>query len=94
MSRGWDFVGKGYLSGGLFVLNIVQEIFNNASIENSAYIVDSINLWHGRLGHVKIASIKMTRKIELIPTIKTDDFSKFHICVEAKHAKKPFQTCY
>ena len=27
-----DFVGKGYLSGGLFVLDIVQEIVNNASI--------------------------------------------------------------
>ena len=57
ISRGGDFVGKGYLSGGLFVLNIVQEIVNNASISNSAYIVDSINLWHGRLGHVNIASI-------------------------------------
>ena len=40
ISRGGDFVGKGYLSGGLFVLNIVQEIVNNASISNSAYIVD------------------------------------------------------
>ena len=91
ISRGGVFVGKVYLSGGLFVLNIVQEIVNNASISNSAYIVDSINLWHGRLGHVKIASIKMTRKIELIATIKADDFSKCHICVEAKHAKKPFK---
>ena len=35
-----DFVGKGYLSGGLFVLNIVQDIVNNTSISNSAYIVD------------------------------------------------------
>ena len=82
-----DFVGKGYLSGGLFVLNNVQEIVSNASISNSAYIVESINLWHGRLGHVNIASIKMIRKMELIPMVKTDDFSKCHIFVEAKNAK-------
>ena len=73
-------------------MNIVQEIVNNASISNSAYIVDSINLWHGRLGHVKIASIKMTRKIELIATIKADDFSKCLVCVEATHVKKPFKS--
>ena len=45
---------KEYLSGELFVLNIVQEIVNNGSILNFAYIVESINLWHGRLGHIKI----------------------------------------
>ena len=62
ISRGGDFVGKGYLSGGLFVLNNVQEIVSNASISNSAYIVESINLCHGRLGHVNTASIKDLRK--------------------------------
>ena len=92
ISHRGDFDGKGYLSGGLFVLNIVQEIVNNASISNSAYIVDSINLWHGRLGHVNIASIKMLRKMELIPMIKAYDFSNSHVCVEAKHAKKPFKS--
>ena len=30
--------------------------------------------------------------MELIPMIKTDDFSKCHVCVEAKHAKKPFKS--
>ena len=29
--------------------------------------------------------------MELISMIKTDDFSKFQICVKAKHAKKPFK---
>ena len=84
ISRGGDFVGKGYLSGGLFVLNIVQEIVNN-------FIVESINVWHSRLGHVNIASIKMLIRMELIPMVKTDDYSKCHINVEAKHAKKPFK---
>ncbi|PHT60559.1 hypothetical protein CQW23_02922 [Capsicum baccatum] len=33
-----DFIGKGYLNGGLFVLNIDQDIVN-ANISNSTYIV-------------------------------------------------------
>nr|XP_016471390.1 PREDICTED: uncharacterized protein LOC107793528 [Nicotiana tabacum] len=44
ISRGGDFVGKGYLNGGLFVLNIVQEITSNVSTSNSAYIAESIDL--------------------------------------------------
>ena len=48
--------------GGLFVLNIVQEIVNNASISNFAYSVESINSWHGRLCHVNFSSIKMLKK--------------------------------
>ena len=66
-------------------MNILQKIVNN-------YIVESINLWHGRLGHVNIASIKMLIRMELIPMVKTDDFSKCHICVEAKNAKYPFKS--
>ena len=30
--------------------------------------------------------------MKLIPIIKTDDFSKCLVCVEAKHAKKPFKS--
>jgi len=48
-------------------------------------------LWYGRLTHVSIASIKRHRKLELIPMIKIDDFSKYFVCVETKHAKKPLE---
>ncbi|XP_075076332.1 uncharacterized protein LOC142162988 [Nicotiana tabacum] len=44
ISHGGDFVRKGYLSGGLFVLNFAQEITNNSSIFNSAYIAVSNDL--------------------------------------------------
>uniref|UniRef100_A0A1U7XD95 Uncharacterized protein LOC104232850 n=1 Tax=Nicotiana sylvestris TaxID=4096 RepID=A0A1U7XD95_NICSY len=53
ISRGGDFVGKGYLSGGLFVLNITQKITNNASTFNSAYISESIDLRHDILAPVR-----------------------------------------
>ena len=84
-------LGRDTQVGGLFLLNIVQEIANNANISNSTYIAESINLWHSRLGHVNIASIKRLRKMELIPVVNIDDVSKCPVCVEAQHAKKPFK---
>jgi len=42
------FVRKEYLNESLFVTNLASEILNgNAS--TSAYIVESVDLWHGRL---------------------------------------------
>lgn len=55
-------VGKGYLVDVLFVLNtILVSNLINASASNSAYIVESIDVWHGRLGHVNVG-----------PSIKSD----------------------
>lgn len=88
ITRNGEFVGKGYLSGGLFVLNIV-EMNDNAS--SSAYIIESLDLWHGRLGHVNIASIKRLRNMNLLPPVKEDLISKCLVCVEAKHTKPPFK---
>jgi len=49
MTKNNVFVGKGYCDQGLFVLNI-SEVMNES--ESSAYIVDSYDIWHARLGHV------------------------------------------
>ena len=51
------FVGKGHLNGSLFVLSLASTtlIGNN---NTSAYITESVDLWHGRLDHVDYASIK------------------------------------
>ncbi|KAA0045096.1 ty1-copia retrotransposon protein [Cucumis melo var. makuwa] len=49
LTKNGDFVGKGYLSNGLFVLNTISI---NANASSSAYMIESANLWHGRLGHV------------------------------------------
>ena len=48
----WERV---FVVGRGFVLNLVVENQMNASI---AYITESTSLWHTRLGHVNIASIK------------------------------------
>ncbi|GKE14652.1 retrovirus-related pol polyprotein from transposon TNT 1-94, partial [Tanacetum coccineum] len=43
ITRNNDFVGKGYVTGGLFVLN-TESSTNESSA--SAYIVESANMWH------------------------------------------------
>jgi len=77
--------------GGLFVPNVASDVVNgNAS--TSTYIVESVDLWHGRLGHVNYASINKLRNVRLIPNINTGNCSNGDVCVEAKFAKKPFKS--
>ena len=57
LSHNGNFVGKGFCHGGLFVLDAECENMNIA-ITSLAYIVESFDLWHGRLGHVNVATIK------------------------------------
>ena len=51
-------------------------------------LIESVDLWHGRLGHVNFASLKRLRNMGLIPNVNTENCSKCPICVEAKFAKK------
>ncbi|GAA0186773.1 hypothetical protein LIER_34061 [Lithospermum erythrorhizon] len=49
LSRSGEFVGKGYLSGGLFILNVDSFINKNGSTstyfaESSAYITESLDV--------------------------------------------------
>ncbi|XP_071905928.1 uncharacterized protein [Coffea arabica] len=67
MTKNNVFLGKGYCNQGLFVLNISNVINENAS--SSAYIVDSISLWHARLGHVNIGYIKKMQSCGLISEV-------------------------
>ena len=59
------FVGKGYSNQGLFMLN-VSKIMNNKTSSSSAYIVDSCDVWHGKLGHVNFSYIKKMVELSLI----------------------------
>lgn len=59
------FVGKGYCNQGLFVLNVSEVINGNAST-SFAYLVDSVDLWHGRLGHVNFTHIKKMKDVGLL----------------------------
>ena len=49
LTKSGMFVGKGYATDGLFKLNVMTIINNNEST-SSAYLLESSNLGHGRLG--------------------------------------------
>ena len=53
-------LGKVIIVMGGFVLEASFDEMNNIGI-SSADIVESSDLWHGRLGHVNVTSIKMMK---------------------------------
>ena len=81
------FVGKGYCSKSLFMLNVYDIINNNASF-SSAYIADSCDIWHGRLGHVNFSYMKKIVELSLIPKLSLENHGKCESCVESKTTKK------
>ena len=69
------FVGKDYCNQGLFMLNVYNIINNNAS-SSSAYIVDSCDIWHSRLGHVNFSNMKKMVELSLIPKLSLENHGK------------------
>ena len=50
------YVGKGYLSDGLFKLNVIAVDMNKDFA--SSYLLESKCLWHERLGHVNNKTLR------------------------------------
>ena len=63
---------------------------NKAS--SSAYILESSNLWHGRLGHVNYDTLRKLINLNHIPTFKIDAKHKCETCLEAKLTRSSFQS--
>jgi hypothetical protein len=78
------FVGKGYESGGLFRLSLVDTC---SKFVNHVVVNVKTNIWHSRLCHVNFGC--MSRLIGLI-LISKFDMSKVQsvMCVEAKQPRK------
>ena len=88
MSKYGTFVGKGYESGGLFRLSLVDtlplavnNVVNNVNVE--------MNVWHSRLCHVNLGCMSRLAVLNLIPKFDVAKSSKCHTCVEAKQPRKP-----
>jgi len=91
ISHNGVFVGKRYMNGSLFILNLASETMNeNAS--SAAYIAESVDLWHCRLCHLNVTSIKRLKNMKLISAVNVENFIKCSMYVEAKYAKKPFKS--
>ena len=86
MTKDNIFVGKGFCNQGLFVLSISKVMNENAS--SSAYLVDSYDIWHARLGHVSSGYIKKMQTLGLINNIDYSGLSKCQICATSKLTKK------
>ena len=69
------------------MLNVYDIINNNAS-SSFAYIVDSCDIWHGRLGHVNFSYMKKMVELSLIPKLSLENHRKCESCVESKTTKK------
>jgi hypothetical protein len=48
----------------------------NKASTSFAYIVESLDLWHGRLGHANVASIKRMKQLSLIPNLTNSEHPK------------------
>ena len=83
------FVGKDYDDEGLFVLNVDQVINENGS-SSCTYLVDSIDIWHGRHGHVNLGYIKKIKESRIINSLSEANMDKCEIW--GKMGKCPFWT--
>lgn len=87
LTKGGSFVGKGYLSEGMFKLNVTENAINKVSY--SAYMLDSCSLWHDRLGHVNFRKLHHMSNLNLIPSIDKN-VNKCNTCMLTKITRMPF----
>ena len=85
------YVGKGYIKNGMFKMNVIALKANEINKKNSsAYMIESFNLWHGRLGHVNYDTLRKLINLDCIPKFNIDSKHKCEICVEAKLTRTSF----
>lgn len=84
LSRNGTFVGKGYVCEGMYKLNV------NNTFTVSAYLLDSLSLWHNRLGHVNTRKMDMMVKLDLIPKYDVDMVDRCNVCSLTKITRVPF----
>ncbi|XP_070010407.1 uncharacterized protein [Nicotiana sylvestris] len=65
VSKNEMYVGKCYLTEGIFKLNVIAIDMNKISA--SSYLLESNNLWHERLGHVNFKTLQKMINLEVFP---------------------------
>ena len=64
------------------MLNVLELINKNTS-SSSSYIVDSCDIWHGRLRHVNFSYINKMVDLSLIPKFFIENQGKCESCMES-----------
>ena len=84
-----SFIGKGYLSGGMFRLSVLDcDNFGTFAYSVSDGCVSHV--WHSRLCHVNFDSISRMSRMSLIPIVSYEKGKKCEVCVQVKQPRKPF----
>ena len=96
LTKNGMYVGKWYMSNGLFKMNVMTVVPPTKNINNkntsSAYMLESSNVWHGRLGHVNDDTLRRLVNMECLPKFKIYHNHKCEICVESKLTRTSFQS--
>ena len=71
------------------VMTIFPIIDNNKST-SYVYMLESSNVWHGRLGHVNYHTLHRLINLKLLPKFEIDFDHKCETCVETKMARAFF----
>ena len=92
LAKSGIYVGKGYMSNGLFKMNVMTIVFDfNNKNTSSAYMLESSNIWQGRLGHVNFDTLCKLMNLELLPKFNIDANHKCETCVESKLTRAYFK---
>ena len=92
-SKSGMYVGKGYISNGMWKLNVMTIIKSNMKkVSTSTYMLESSNLWRDRLGHVNNNTLYRLININHIPTFQIYANHKCETCVDAKLTRSSFQS--
>nr|GEV11905.1 Pol polyprotein [Tanacetum cinerariifolium] len=92
LSKNQIYVGKGYAMNVIFKLNVMVVKNEINKMNSSAYLIESSNVWHGRLGHVNFNSMRRLIKFISIPNFHIDSKYKCETCVEAKLTRTSFKS--
>nr|GEV85297.1 Pol polyprotein [Tanacetum cinerariifolium] len=92
LSKNQMYVGKGYALNGMFKLNVMVVMNNINTINSLAYLIESSNVWHGRLSHVNFNSMRCLIKFNSIPNFHIDSKYKRETCVETKLTRSSFKS--
>ena len=96
LTKNGMYVGNGYMSNGLFKMNVMTIVPPTKSINNkntsSAYMLESSNVWHGGLGHVNYDTLRILVNMERLSKFKLYPNHKCEICVKSKLTRTYFQS--
>ncbi|GKB58046.1 retrovirus-related pol polyprotein from transposon TNT 1-94 [Tanacetum coccineum] len=92
LSMNQMYVGRGYAMNGMFKLNVIVVKNEINKMNSSAYLIESFNVWHGRLRHVNFNSMRRLIKFNSIPNCHIDSKYKCETCVKAKFTRTSFKS--